>query len=314
MRKSKGQSLLEFVGIAILAVGIIILGLYKFGDKLSDFFAGNTPDSKFNASRTVRFENPSDLVSNVTVQFGSLAIKPPVEKIIKDGLANGNYIQTSGSAGRIEQMGEIIKEYSTQIQNIIGSISTGSTEELAFTQALSYYVGGDGTNPGVGDFLDAYNSYSSDQLLEKKLKMLEMAVSIGSTNLLEENLQTAADNYIPPLSNGNGKDIIQTFTNDMLNLGKGLDYFIDPTLYTSYLNQEKRDGDVQQDKDLISAIQAALGSMTSEQKLSVAGLIKVYYGNSYSRISSKAYNGAAMCKHFNGILNSDHTKCTILVN
>ena len=309
MRKNRGQSLIEFVGIAILAVGIIIFGLYKYGDKLADFFAGNNPDSKFNASRTVKFENPQDLVSNVTVNFNGTSIQPPVEKIIKAGLASGNYIQTSGSAGRIAQMGDIIKEYANQIQALITAQPVGSVPtRTAFTTALGNYINGSGSDQGVNDFTTDFGTYSANQILEQKLKMIEMAASLGSTNL-GTNLQTAFDAYKATLPVGHEKDIIETFTNDMLNLNKGLDYFMDPTLYTSYLNKVKEEGNLEEDLDLVSAIQAKLGIMTQAEKDNAAGLLKIYYGSGYSQISPTAYNGERMCSTFGGTLVG--TTCTI---
>ncbi|HSA07138.1 MAG TPA: hypothetical protein P5556_08140 [Candidatus Gastranaerophilales bacterium] len=304
MKKSRGQSLIEFAAIGVLAVALIIFGLMKYGEKLADFFMGNDPEKTFNNSRTVQFENPEDLVTNVTVKFDGVTINPPVEKVIKASLASGTYIQTSGSAGRIAQMSEIMKEYVNEIQNI--ATTGGGPELAAFTAELNNYK--NSISNGATGYLDIHNSFTSDQILEQKLNFIKMAINLNSTTMVS-NLKTSADDYTPTLMTGNRKAIIEGLFSDLMGFGNYLDYFIDPSLYMKYLNKEKKDM-VTQDKDLIDAIQADLASLSQEEKLNLAGLMKVYYNGGYSQASPSAYNGERLCSAYGGVMVSE-TECEI---
>ncbi len=295
MKKSRGQTLIEFVGIAILVLALIVFGMYKFGDKTADFFAGNDPGKKFNSARTVKFERPEDLLSDVSITFDGITIEPPVEKIIK---ASGSYIQTSGSAGRVGEMGEIIKEYVTELQKLT---TTGAAGEAAFNDALTAF---ESAFTGTDGFLTTHSSFTSDQLLEKKLNLIKMAIELENTSIVSD-VKTTSTAYVPTLMTGNRKDIISTFVDDMLGFGKYLDYFMDPSLYLEYLDEEKKIGNLSQDLALVTAMQTGLGSLTQDEKLNKAGLLKVYYSGGYSQVSPYAYNGERMCSTFGGTMISD---------
>jgi len=309
MKKSRGQSLIEFVMIAILAVGIIVFGLYKYGDNLANFFAGSNPEKRFNNSRTVKFENPQDLVSNVSITIDGMLIEPPVEKIIKAGLASGTYIQTSGSAGRIAEMSKIMEEYVYQIQQLVNSAG-GAAQQTALNTALDSYKSSI-TNVGGTGFLDVHNALANNALLEQKLNMLKMAIDLDNSSVISD-IGTKFTAYTATLVAGNRKSIVETLTNDMMGFGNYVDYFIDPYLYTQYLKEEKRVNDKVQDQNLLAALNAAVASMTAEEKLNKAGLIKIFYGAGYSQTSPAAYNGERMCNTFSGVMVSE-TQCEIPV-
>lgn len=316
MRKSRGQSLIEFVAIAVLALALVVFAVYKFGDQLADFFAGSDPGKKFNDARTVKFENPEDLISDVNVTFDGINIEPPVEKIIEAGLAGGTYIQTSGSAGRIAEMGKITEEYINQIKKLLIPAGTGGGDGVGamgadslteFENTLNEYKSS--MSNGADGFLDIHYSFSNDELLEQKLNLIEMAISLEQSSIVSD-IQTKADNYLTTVPGGNRKDIISTFVNDLVGFGNYLDYYIDPSLYMQYLGEEKKLNNISQDKALIEAIQADIANLSQDQKLNKAGLFRVYYGGGYSQVSPSAYNGERMCNTFGGTMISD-TECEI---
>jgi|GEM_PF-2645110 len=304
MKKRRAQTMVEFAGIAILVLIIILVGLYKFSDKLADFFGGNSPEKKFNYSRTVKFEKPEDLLSDVTVTFDGTIIEPPVEKVIRDGLTSGSYIQTSGSAARMAEMGKIMEEYILQLKNL--SVGGAPPKRTAFINALDDFLlilrdVGDTNADGSEGFLEIYTGYAPDQLLEKKLSAIEMATSLGQTAAITA-VKNTGDQYALTLGTGNRQDIIKTYIDDLTNIGNFTDYYIDPTLYVEYLGEEKKSGDITQAQTLVDAIQANLGTMTTEEKLHLAGLVKIYYGGGYSQASPSAYNSERMCNTFAGTM------------
>ncbi|OGI00357.1 MAG: hypothetical protein A2Y25_09485 [Candidatus Melainabacteria bacterium GWF2_37_15] len=291
MRKSRGQSLIDFAVLGLFALAIILFGIYKFGDGLANLFARNNVENKFNNSRTVRLENPQDLVSNVTVKFDGITIQPPIEKIIK----NSTYIQTSGSAGRMAEMTEIMQEYITQITNLATEPSAA-----AFKTALNDY----GTS--LSTYQAAYDP-AAPKSLDDKLNFLEMALSISSGGSVS-TVSSELDSYLGSIAGTKKHDIIQTLTNDLLGLSKSVEYFIDPYLYVEYLEQEKKNT-VAQDQELVDKIQSE--ALTPEVEQEIAGLIKVFYSGGYSQGSPTTYNGRKMCDTFSGTIDPATNVCTI---
>lgn len=305
MKKSRGQSLIDFVVLTVLAVGIILFGIYQFGDDLANLFARSDVENKFNNARTVRYEKPEDIISNVTVTFDGIPIKPPVSTVLAQDLASGTYIQTSGSSGRIAQMAEITKEYVNQLTNLITGGGAGDTLKTA----LNDYK--DSLSNGVDGFLDKHETFTVTQVLEKKANLIKMSASVGVSGHFD-NIQSALDNYLPTISGSDPvrHDIIESFTNDLLGFDNSMDYFIDPLLYVEYLAEEKRN-DPAQDVALLEAIETAAATLTQEEKQNIADLMKMYYGSSYSKVSPGAYNGMQMCNTFGGTYDADSKSCTI---
>lgn len=300
-RISKGQSLVDFIVLTALVVALIFIGVYQFGDNLADLLASTNPEKKFNNARTMRYEKPEDLISNVNITLDDgTSITPPIEKVIKQGLAAGAYIQTSGTTAQIAQMGKVMEEYVSQLQNLA---TTGASGEAAFLNALSDYSDQIDDRSGNG-LLGGYDP--SDDSLTQKLHFVEMAFS-SSISGAAEDLSDALDNYVSNIPEQNKKNIIETFTKELINSGKQIEYFIDPYLYVKFLGENKTD-DPSQDMDLITAINAA--SLTEEEKGQIAGQIKVNYSGGYSQTSPGSYNGERMCSTYGGTMASD-TDCVI---
>ena len=295
MKKSRGQSMIDFAVLGLFALAIILFGVYKFGDGLANLFARNNVENKFNNSRTVRLENPQDLVSNVAVKFDGITIQPPIEKIIK----NSTYIQTSGSAGRMAETTEIMQEYITQIINLVNE---GTPQATAFTSALNSY-----NTTSLAPSMTIYNTSGSTPL-DIKLSFVEAAISAGNVTTVTD-LTTKANAYLATIS-GNKKAIIQAFTNDLLGMSKSVEYFIDPYLYVEYLEQEKNNPNtVAQDQALVDKLEGE--SLTPEEEQEIAGLVKVFYSGGYSQGSPTTYNGKKMCDTFGGTIDSATNVCTI---
>lgn len=294
MKKSRGQTVVDFVVLAVLAVGIIILGVYKFGDNIANYFATNNVENKFNSGRTVKHENPQDLVSNVTVTFDGITIVPPVEQIIKQDLAAGTYIQTSGSAGRMLQIGKIMEEYTDQIAQLVTAGPEGDALKAELT-ALNTAL----TNTTDG-YVYTLDNLADDQILESKLETVKKAASDSlSTTALA--IDTALTNYLATIlaSNPVRHNIVKTMTEDLLKTKKSISYVLDPYLYIQFLEKDKNNT-LAQDRELVTKIESEISAMTAAEKANIAGMITVYYGGGYSSSSPTAYNGRQMCATFGG--------------
>lgn len=304
MKKSRGQTLIEFAAVGILVLGLLIFGLFVFGDKVADFFAGSDPGRTYNNARTIKFENPENLLSNVTVTIDGIPINPPIESIIKAGFTGGSYIQTSGSAGRMAQLGNIMKEYTDVLTNKL--MTTGVSGESALKNELIALKSK--FSNGTDGFLDVYNDVGVEDF-DKKLELLEMAIKIKNGDLISD-VKSNIETYITNLPEGNRAEIIKTFINDLLSFGNYVDYYIDPSLYMKYLKQEKKPDSTRQDLALVNKLKSA--ALSGDTKSHISGLIKIYYNGGYSQASPAAYNGERLCSTFNGTMISD-TECEIPV-
>ena len=72
-----------------------------------------------------KIRNPEDLISNVR-QFDGHTFKPPIEAVLEKVLETDGYIQTSGSAGQIATMVEIVEEYIKQLEDYITPSGEGT--------------------------------------------------------------------------------------------------------------------------------------------------------------------------------------------
>lgn len=308
MRKNRGQAAIEFVMIAILALGIIITGLYKYGNNLANLFGGSNPEKRFNSARTVRFENPQDIASNIDVSIDGTPIKPPVETVIEAGLASNTYVQTSGSAARMAEMSKIVSAYVDELKALADSAGS-DPQRTNFKNALDAYKNAV-ENGGNTGFLDKMALLADSDLLDQKLLMLQLAIDLNSA-VVTSNIDATFSIYKATVPAGNRKSIMETFVGDLLGFGGYLDYFLDPYLYVEFLQKEKN-GTQAQDNALLAAMTAALGAMTQEEKLNKAGLIRVYYGGGYSQSSPSAYNSERLCNTFSGVMVSEK-QCEIPV-
>lgn len=306
MSKSRGQTVLDFIVLGILALVIVMVGVYQFGDGLANFFARNNVENKFNKGRTVRFERPEDIISDIVVDLDGDLIEPPVEKI----LASGTYIQTSGSAGRIAQMGQIMEEYVNQIQQLINTDGLGSPgAKTAFYNKLEAYKTNLRDGGGNG-FLEKFEAAAPDEVLKKKLNVISMAASLNTGSLVSDINSTVGPYLVLLGAQPKRHDIVQTFTNDLLNFDSSMDYFIDPLLYVEFLNQEKNNTTAQ-DLNLISAIETASAGWSQAEKQHYAGYLKVFYSEGFSQASPSAYNGMQLCNTQGGTLDPVAKTCSI---
>lgn len=305
MRKSRGQSLIEVAIIALLAFAFMGIGTYFFGDDLANLFSGNDAEARFNVSRTVRYENPEDLISDVEIVFAGKHFKPPIETILSgpDG-----YIQTSGSAGQVSTMVKIVEEYIRQLENIITPSGTGDSDDwnalFGSTGVLTKYKNLISSTASNG-YLKKYKSATDE--LEKRLILIELCTSINVNDMRAE-IDAATNNYQASIS-GPRKDIFERYAKDITNIFSNIKYNMDGMLYVKYLGVDKISGNAQQDKDLIDMIRKHMAGtspytsstrMTSDEKAHLLGLIKVYYGGGLSIVSPTMYNGKKICDYFQG--------------
>jgi hypothetical protein len=324
MRKSRGQSIIEIVVIAALAFTVMAIGVFFFGDDLANVFSGNNPESRFNTSRTVRYETPEDLISNVNVQFNGHTFKPPIETVLKNILDTDGYIQTSGSAGQVAIMIEIVEEYIKQLEDYItpsgegdtalwnNLFSSSSTTPGAITKYKKLLRKQQATDPN--GFMDVYETSSDD--LEKKLALIEMCASSDIKTALDE-IRTAAEAYKDSID-GNTQVIFTQYINDLTNIFTNIGYSIDGMLYVTYLGKDHTPGDIQEDRDLIAKIREHITgtgdydvAMSSEEKAHMLGLLKIYYGGGYSIVSPAMYNGQKMCETLTGGSPTSTSPCVI---
>ncbi|NLF83634.1 MAG: hypothetical protein GX568_06590 [Candidatus Gastranaerophilales bacterium] len=328
----------------MLAFAFMAAGAYFFGDDLANLFSGNNPESRFNASRTVRYENPEDLISNVHVQFDGHTFKPPIEAVLEKVLETDGYIQTSGSAGQIATMVEIVEEYIKQLEDYIAPSGEGdttlwnnlfsdsTTTPGAITKYKKLLRKQQATDPN--GFMDVYESASDD--LEKKLALIEMCVSSNIKTTLTE-IGTAAGSYSASIS-GTRQRIFNQYIYDLTNILSHIGYGIDGMLYVTYLGKDHTSGNIEEDLELIAKIREHIAGtgdyegqeMTPDERKHMVSQLRIYYGggnspamynginavyspyiSGYSSVSPAMYNGQKMCDELVGVGTMSSGVCVV---
>lgn len=297
MKRFKGQNVMEFLLVGSLII-VATMGAYSMmGGQLSNIFKNQkNPKNTFNAGRTMRYENPKDLVSNVTIDVNGRQIAVPIEKVIKENLASGSYIQTSGSAGRVKEVPSIMKEYASQITKLLTSapldLNTSSNACAQYKTTLNNY------KAVILDTVDLLEN--ADTELKMKIALMEMAVKLSPDGFIATQLKIKYDTYNSSLAASTDKDLLNIFHSDLMNFGSDVKYGVNSTLYKNILGQDYN-GTLAQDQALVNKIKTDYTKYDG-----YAFQINVFPSASYSSLSPNAYNAAALCKTLGGTGNPCH--------
>lgn len=220
----KGQNLVEFGLIGVVVVIIAILGIVFFGDSLANVFDGNLGINVFKNSRVTNSDDPRTLLTGIKVQVGNKKYSAPIEEVIRRKLQAGSYIQTSGSSGSVREVTEVILEYVRQIREML-SDSNINNQELndalaAYETAINNYVGLD-------------NQVANDPN-RRLANNLDIAVNLDARGNIATNFSNAIDVIISGITDETLKNTLLAYKNDMLNLGRSIDYTIDSRVYNEF--------------------------------------------------------------------------------
>lgn len=224
MKKFKGQNLIEMSIISILVFLLCASVLFLSGNNLAsnvaNLFEKNNLISLFGGNRTQNpDENTAIFLSKSYINLSALAgKKAPVEEVIRDQLNSGE-VTTSGSAGKIKQVAEMIQKYVEQLRSLLAGMPA-SAQKTSLETALTNFE-----NAASG-YTDLDGQYANDPA-KKLASQLDFLVNIDQNGSLATSLNTALNSYLATLSDGPQKELMDIYVNDMLNLGVGLDYTID---------------------------------------------------------------------------------------
>jgi len=291
MKKFKGQTLPEFIGIAVVVLAVILGSLYLLGENLSELFKNKNPAKTFNSRRTLQYENPQNLVTNVNVTVAALSVRSPVERIVKLNIANSTYVITSGSLGRLQEMAQIMKEYTVQLNTIVNSMPV-SVARTNYINALTAY------KTVVNNAVTKIAAAGNDEL-EVKMALLEMMIKLNDSNTLATNLKTSFTAYLPTLLASSKKQVIDLFTTDLLNFAKSMEYSTSVSLYSLVLTQGKLDT-LAQDLLLVNQMYTDLAGYSSNTRDQYAHKIDLAATDNYSGIAPDTYTDAQLCTTLGG--------------
>lgn len=333
MKKFKGQNTVQLVLTGAISLGVAVGGVYMLGGNLKTFFKGDNPAKTFNDLRTNQMENSEDLVSNTTVYLGNTGIKSPVEEVVKLNLLNGSYVQTSGSSGKLKEITQFMKQYTSSILSQVpingeytGTPPSGEAGPLGQVTAEPP-KGGPITPTPYSRYVDAINAYKTviDTTMTKitpsgkgtisdfqfDLAMLDMLIQLDSKGALATELKSAFDAYMDTLPLTYHKRIVQIYTNDLLNFTNGIKYSINNSLYTEVLG-ESSSYTLAQNQALVDKMNADYASKlyNSEKQAQIALDINIIPSQSISTLAPNTYNNKAICTSLGIPVNKDN-KCTL---
>jgi len=314
MKKFKGQTLPEFVGIIAVTLVVCVGGLYMLGGNLSELFKNKNPAKTFNSRRTLQYENPQNLITGVDVTVAGMTVVSPVEKIVTANVTNATFVLTSGSSGelkdfdRAREMTQIMQEYINQLDTVVNTLPANADRDN-YLAALNAYKGAIDAAvlklmvPGVTE-------------LEIKIALIEMCIKIAKTEALTTNLKSNLTTYLGTLvTTDNKTKVIDLYTNDLLNFAKDIEYETKVGLYQVIPDAKKptptgKAHNFTQDQTLVSSLTAAFAGYNNGDKISKAKKIDIITSTSYSGLAPDTYTDAVLCTTLGGTLSG--STCTVL--
>jgi len=291
MKKYKGQSLAEFVLSTVVIFGVIAGTMLVLGTNLANVFKTNNPAKTFNAKRTLQFEKPQNIVTNVTVTVGGFSIASPVETIVKANLLNGSSLSTDSSLGKLIEMAQIMQEYGAQLNALTATMPATAARSNFLTALAAYKTIIDTavtkvTTTGVTD-------------LEIKLALFDMTLKLNPSSGVSTALNTALTAYLGTLPASTKKTIINLFTTDLFNFAKSTSYDVNNSLYEHEISQHKNNT-IAQDQTLVNQMNINFSGYTPAEKTNYTKKIKLYPDANYSTLAPSTYNDETLCTTLGG--------------
>lgn len=312
MKKVKGQSVVQFVTITALVLGVILGSLHILGQNLSELFKNKNPAKIFNDRRTLQYESPQNLVTNVAVTVAAMAVKSPVEKIVKANVTNATFLLTSGKSGclkdfdRAREITQIMQEYINQLLPVVNSMPNTAARANYLAALNAYQVAIDAAVLKL--------MVTGITELEIKMYLIELCIKIAKTEALTTNLQTNLTAYLPtPTSNK--EKVINLYTNDLLNFAKDIDYETKVSLYQAIPDSKKptpsgKAHNFTQDQILFNSLNTGFAGYSTVLRKIYANRIDIDTSKSYSKLAPDTYTDAKLCTTLNGTLSG--STCTVL--
>ncbi|OGH99729.1 MAG: hypothetical protein A2039_03955 [Candidatus Melainabacteria bacterium GWA2_34_9] len=303
MKKVKGQSVVQFVTITALVLGVILGSLHILGQNLSELFKNKNPAKIFNDRRTLQYESPQNLVTNVAVTVAAMAVKSPVEKVVKANVTNATFLLTSGKSGclkdfdRAREITQIMQEYINQLLPVVNSMPNTAARANYLAALNAYKVAIDAAVLKL--------MVAGITKLEIKMALIELCIKIAKTEALTTNLKANFTAYIPTLAASNKKTVIDLYTNDLLNFAKDIDYETKVSLYQVIPDSKKptpagKAHNFTQDQILFNALNAGFAGYTNSQRDHYQHEIDIDTSKSYSKLAPDTYTDAKLCTTLGG--------------
>ncbi len=209
--------------ITVLCIFILSVGL--FGSTLADIFNNGNVKLGFNNKRTAFEEDKNAELSNTVLKYQDLEIKSPIEEHIRSLSSKSEFIETLGGKGNISEITKLISLHLDQVKGLAEKIPDNPNYS-DFIQSITDYK----------NSIDTYTSYddqlvtSEDDPLTKLINDLDIAVDIQRNGASATNLESATAKLLESLQDGQFKNLLKTYTDDIMNLGSSIDYHIDSRL------------------------------------------------------------------------------------
>lgn len=295
MRKFKGQSITMLHYILLIACCVV--GSFIFIKHIGSNF-GEIMETESNKSRDINtvaialFENPKNILSSKynNTKYSSTSNYTPIETVIRQNMENGEYLQTSGSSGRIndilyKETVPVTMSYVTQIDSISAGYSSLS-KYVAFSHNLADYIdiiriAGESIEKADCDF-------------DRKVYLLsEYVMPLNHAGTAHASMSKSFYFFLAQMHSGDDKRLLRIFRNEMFNFTSSIEYEFDDSLYIELLGTAKS-GTFKQDCDLVDELVLKLGA-TPEEKEAFSDKIKIMPTKNYHDLASKALNNDILC-------------------
>ena len=313
MKKFKGQALttMHYIVIIAFTTAVCLAAIFMMGGNFGGLVQKN--QSKIlTKNPTIHFELPTDLMTQgdyILEVPGREGGKMPIENILSQNIDNGEYIQTSGSSGRMQEI--ILKEYPFIMADYVNMMEE-PIAEIKNTYGYDFDAVEDilGGWFGVSVFeMPAF--IAGDDFLKKSWIIFYLILGFHPDATVSPTTTMCAvagppvqpcypyfiDKYNDFVANAPAspeKDFVVMAMNDLLNFFTALQYNVDESLYTEILGEAKANT-LEQDYRLFYKIGDDEGSYTQEQREAYNKKISVTLTKNYHQLAPNTYNNQIHC-------------------
>jgi hypothetical protein len=297
MKKFKGFSSTEIVFIMTFAFAIALGAWIGFGQALKMTIATNNPSRRSaNDRASVSFQDPKALLSNDTskrVKATNGGYRTPLETVLTTKLSNPDYVQTSGSSGRMNQIIEtelpaLVREYVGQMSGIIYYLDAVNPSADATAKA------------NIGASLTAitnlFTTYEAD-IQSQNLYIRKIALAALYSEIRDEVhilLSSAVSTYIASLTPSAASELLQLYTIDLRSISSTIDMSVDQTLYNDF-------GLVYDSADPFNPLydKAKLKpTYTADEIIKYSTKIQLTMSSNYTTLLGATYNTETLCNTY----------------
>lgn len=203
--------------------------------------------------------------------------KLSLEKTIRVNLQNSNYVATAGSTGQTKEaakkeISQIMNEYAIQLnEQVMKTESWFDNSTPARSSAVFNNVKNDlATLISATDYsTKLFTKVSQKNELLTKMAMVNMVICFNTPDKTGKNfidrLSVSLAAYNNSLPTCEFKSFMEESTNDLISASKGIQYSIDPSLYSENIGQYKNNS-IKQDQELVDRMFKDFDSYSAGQK------------------------------------------------